>query len=86
MLTERQNDNEAFINVYKDIHGFKPRGHYFFDGTDAERTAAWGHLENARNYDAEMRLECDHLEGIMIQNLIIMGAGDANTAITWMKG
>jgi hypothetical protein len=85
-LTERQNDDECFINCYKDVNGFKPRGHHFFDATDAERSRIMQSLSDDMDYEVRMQIESDHMDAIMIENLIVMGAADATTAFSWMRG
>lgn len=39
-------DADLFSDLHKEVYGFRPRGHWFYDAdtTDAERQAEWDHL------------------------------------------
>ena len=84
-MSERQMDNECFINVFKSVHGYKPRSHPFFDGSDEVRAAEWKELEADQKVEDEWMRECDHEEALMVQNLLTMGASDVATAFRWME-
>lgn len=80
-------DNEAFINVYKDTYGVKPRDHEYFTASDERKeeltTALFAEFdrvqneENAREYQA--RVDFDKLVDANLE----LGAENREQAIIW---
>ena len=83
-MSERQMDNECFINVFKSVHGFKPRVHVFFDGSEEVRAEEWEILKDEQKVEDDWMRECAHEEALMISELLTMGASDVATAFRWM--
>ena len=80
---------ETIINVYKDVHGMKPRWVNFDDMTMLEMEDM---LNGLRDDAAEQQKERDDAleEGIVkfeesVSDLIESGAGDRETAIRWLR-
>lgn len=81
---------ELFSDLHKDVYGFRPRGHWFYDEatTDEERAAEWERLcdmldkqiveENAAKEKAWADFQA------RVAELVASGAGDEQTAIRWI--
>lgn len=81
---------ELFSDLHKDVYGFRPRGHWFYDesATDQERQAEWDYLcqrlseqiaeENTAKEKAWAELEA------RVADLVSRGAGDEQTALRWI--
>lgn len=85
---ERQMDNECFINVYKSINGFKPRGHEFFDATEERRAEIWQMIDEENDrHNAEVE-DADKAAVIafekLVQKTIDLGAACRRVAIDWI--
>ena len=75
-------------DLFKDAHGFRPRGHYKEWWTRDELDAEYAHLsricdENAFNEAIAEALALDKFEDL-IKEVIGYGAGDRETAIRWL--
>lgn len=89
-MTDFTFDTDAFSDFYKDVNGFRPRGHEFYapETSDERRQEIWDQL--LADHDAEMvryyaaqeegksRFEAD------VKKMIAFGAADRETAIRWM--
>ena len=74
-------------DMYKDAHGFRPRGVYPAEMTEAEYRAEVAHLQQVID-DEEARLKEVGMEALVeferhITAMINMGAGDRETALRW---
>lgn len=81
---------ELFSDLHKDVYGFRPRGHWFYDAntTDEERQAEWDYLckrlgeqideENAAKDKAWADLEAQ------VADLLTRGARDEQEALRWI--
>jgi hypothetical protein len=81
---------ELFSDLHKDVYGFRPRGHWFYDAntTDAERQDEWDYLckrlgeqideDNVRNAKALHDLQAK------IADLKTKGAQDDKQALKWI--
>lgn len=81
---------ELFSDLFKDVNGFRPRGHWFYDAntTDEERQAEWDYLcerlsrqikeENEAKEKAWADLEA------RVADLMAHGAEDEQTALRWI--
>lgn len=81
-------DEDIFSDLYKDVYGFRPRSHRFYDASPAEKQAIWDDLlvELDREVQAQRELEESNIvdfERLVAQN-IEMGAVDRKTAVKWM--
>ena len=81
---------ELFSDLHKDVYGFRPRQHWFYDTdtTDEERQKEWDYLIEQLDLQIEedrkakaMRLKALELD---IAKNIALGAGDRETAIRWI--
>ena len=81
---------ELFSDLYKDVYGFRPRGHWFYDAntTDEERQTEWDYLckrlgeimqeENDANAKALDELRAH------VSELRAAGAVDDQQALKWI--
>lgn len=82
-------DEDTFSDLYKDVYGFRPRGHRFYDATPEEKQEIWDDLcdsldreiinDRRRYWEAGVRFEK------RVEETIKAGAGDRETAIRWIK-
>ena len=84
-------DEEIFSDLYKDAHGFRPRGHKFYadDTTADEKQAIWNGLLEDLDVESK-RYEERRLEAIvdfenLIKKTIALGAADRTVAIEWLR-
>lgn len=81
---------ELFSDLYKEVHGFRPRSHWFYDSraTDQERQEEWDYLiarndEQIRVDNVEKAKAWDSFQEQVKQNLQF-GARDEQEAIRWV--
>jgi hypothetical protein len=83
-------DYDVFSDLYKDVNGFRPRGHEFYapETTDERRQEIWDFY--CEQLDREMTAERER-EGRAttdfedrVAGLLAVGAGDRETAIRWL--
>jgi hypothetical protein len=79
-------DENLFSDLYKDAHGYRPRGHYFYDATPDEKEVIWNDTLN----DLKVTIEdCKAAEVAATEtfekNIADIGvmAGNRKTAIRW---
>lgn len=83
-------DVDSFSDFYKDVHGFRPRSHAFYDTatTDKERQAMWDTLvcELEQVTKAEELAEAKAINEFeaIVESTINSGASDRDTAIQWL--
>ena len=79
---------DIFSDLHKDAHGFRPRGHEFYDATPERKQKIWDYLAQVveDNIAAEREHEARALRDFESQiNLnIALGAGDRASALRWM--
>lgn len=85
-------DVDLYSDLYKDVHGFRPRGNAWenwITASDDEKQVMWDFLlEDLENVlAAERELEKDNITRFenLVDSLITSGAGDRETAIRWIK-
>ena len=81
-------DENIFSDLYKEVNGFRPRGHEFYSASDERKQEIWDQLlveheeellNSAReDLDAQRRFEK------LVNETIEMGAGDRATALRWI--
>lgn len=84
-------DYDCFSDLYKDVNGFRPRGHEFYapETTDERRQEIWDLY--CRQLDVEIdRQRAEEAEAVVrfeakIAELISIGAGDRETALRWIR-
>jgi len=81
---------ELFSDLHKDVYGFRPRGHWFYDAntTDDERQAEWDYLckcldRQIEEDNAEKAKAWDSFQEQVKQNLRF-GARSEQEAIRWV--
>lgn len=81
-------DERVYSDLYKDVHGFRPRSDGFFNSSDDEKQAIWDYLleELDRVCEMEQKREQDAIVEFetLVQETIELGAGDRKTAIRWL--
>ena len=79
---------DTFSDLYKDVYGFRPRCHEFYDAVPERKQEIWDSLcdeleeEIARQNDAYARAEIAFHQ--RIQGAMLVGAKDEMTAIRWI--
>ena len=83
-------DIEIFSDLFKDAHGFRPRGHEFFykDTTDSRRQEIWASTlvaldERTASIESEEALAVEEFNKA-VSRVIESGANDELTALRWM--
>lgn len=83
-------DINGFSDLYKDVHGVRPREHEFYDATttDERRQEIWDYYcqmldEELKREQNQKALAVEKFEDRLFR-LIVLGAGDRETAIRWM--
>jgi len=83
-------DYDLFSDLHKDVYGFRPRYHEFYDEstTDDERQRIWDRtciaLELEIEREAQAKIEAEAEFKAMVQKTIELGAGDEETALRWL--
>lgn len=81
---------ELFSDLHKDVYGFRPRGHWFYDSntTDAERQEEWDYLcqRLSEQIDEENAAKSKALRDLRAQvaDLRSKGARDDHQALKWI--
>lgn len=80
--------DDLYSDIYKDAHGFRPRGTGWFNLTPDEKQAEWDWLQECilRNLDEERdaeRAAVVAFEGC-VSGLMEAGASDRETAVRWL--
>lgn len=87
-MTEFTYDNDIFSDIFKDIHGFRPRTHEFWYASSARKQEIWDSLliEHDEYYKAEVIRETEAVEAFenRVVETIQMGASDRESAIRWI--
>lgn len=88
-MSEFTFDYDLFSDLYKDVHGVRPRYHRFYaeTTTDAERQMMWDDMLVSLDH-AMAEQEREHAENTAayearITDLMASGAKDRETAIRW---
>lgn len=82
--------HSGFSDLYKDVYGFRPRGHRFYDSetTDKERQEIWLATEKTLelNMIQEAQEEQERVEDFkqLIQKTIDLGASNEDEALKWL--
>lgn len=90
-MTEFTFDYDLFSDLYKDVNGFRPRGHRFYmdSTTDEERQEIWNatieELDVVMNREREWKKEAIAKFETRIDQLIKIGAKTRETAIRWIR-
>jgi len=86
---ERHMMIETYVDLYKSVHGIKPRWVNFDDMSDEELKQDYDNLlvaldeENARQAEAEKRAVKEF--EALVESTIACGAGDRKTALRWIR-
>lgn len=90
-MTDFTFDFDTFSDLYKDVNGFRPRGHEFYDAdtTDERRQEIWDFYcqqldEELERQKAEQAEAVVHFEA-KLEELIALGAGDRENALRWLR-
>lgn len=81
---------ELFSDLHKDVYGYRPRQHWFYDTdtTDEERQKEWDYLIEQLDLQIEedRKVKAQRLKALEldIAKNIALGAGDRETAIRWI--
>ena len=82
--------NDTFSDFFKEVNGFRPRGHHFDTASDDEKQKIWDDLID--DHDQKMADERQLIkDGICqfedrIDDVIKLGAGNRKTALRWITG
>ena len=83
-------DANIFSDLHKEVYGFRPRGHWFYDAetTDAERQAEWDYLctrlDQQIEEDRAREAKAVEFFEAQVQQNVSFGASDRETAIRWI--
>lgn len=83
-------DANLFSDLHKDVYGFRPRGHWFYDSntTDEERQAEWDYLckRLEEQIDEENAAKAKALKDLYAQvaDLRSKGARNDQQALKWI--
>tara|TARA_Y100000034_G_scaffold103366_1_gene128853 strand:- start:449 stop:892 length:444 start_codon:yes stop_codon:yes gene_type:complete len=90
-ITTQEEKNETLMwisDLYKDVHGIRPRGYNFQEWSFDELTEFVNDLsaqaESDRKYEENMAKNAELEFNNRIQEVIDLGAGDRETALRWM--
>jgi len=89
-MAEYTFDTDLFSDFYKEVNGFRPRSHRFYDDetTDDERQEIWDVLmmDMDREFEYQRQEEANAISEFeaKINETINLGAGDRNTALRWL--
>ena len=90
-ITTQEEKNECLMwisDLYKDVHGFRPRGYNFDEWSFQELTKFVNDLSDQADQEREYHREQAQLAEVefneRIQEVIDLGAGDRETALRWM--
>ena len=81
---------ELFSDLHKDVYGFRPRQHWFYDTdtTDEERQKEWDYLIEQLDLQIEedRKVKAQRLKALEldIAKNIALGAGNRQAAIRWI--
>lgn len=87
-MKEYTYDDNIFSDLYKDVNGFRPRGHEYYDSDPDAKQAIWDALlldldEVNREYEREQkRAEAKFAKAVM--TAVKSGAGNLDTAFRWL--
>lgn len=81
-------DENCFSDLYKDVHGVRPRGHRFYEASPEEKQEIWDFYCNSlvdvmAEEDLREAQAAQDFEALIAKN-IELGAGDRKTAIRWI--
>lgn len=81
-------DEQIFSDLYKDVNGFRPSSHEFYDATPERKQVIWDSLLEDLDYENK-RIESMHVNAIerfekKIVKTIKLGASDRESAIRWL--
>jgi hypothetical protein len=86
---------ELFSDLHKDVNGFRPRGHQFYEVSDPDHPSynqdeaqkIWNYYteqwERNLEWEKKQRILAEEEFEQWVSDMIDMGAGDRNTAIRW---
>ena len=90
-ITTQEEKNECLMwisDLYKDVHGFRPRGYNFDEWSFEELTKFVNDLSDQADEQAKQEKEWAEICLVefkkSLQNIIDSGAGDRKTALRWM--
>jgi hypothetical protein len=82
-------DENIFSDLYKDAHGFRPRGHEFYRASPERKQQIWDQTLAALD-DAIAETEARQAQGIVefeceVATMVRHGAPDRGCAIRWIS-
>ena len=90
-ITTQEEKNECLMwisDLYKDVHGFRPRGYNFDEWSFQELTKFVNDLSDQADQEREYEEKQAQIAEVefnkRIQEIIDLGAGDRETALRWM--
>lgn len=82
-------EENIFSDLYKDVYGFRPRGHEFYEAEPSRKQEIWDtlldNLDRVLEEESEAReLAIDDFEK-SVAKFLSLGAENRYTAIKWIK-
>lgn len=81
-------DENLYSDLFKDAHGFRPRGDEFYSASDDRKQAIWDgllvDLEYAVNAEKRQKEAAVKAFADRIQEVISLGAADEEVALRWI--
>lgn len=81
-------DENLFSDLHKDVYGFRPRNHEFYEASDERKEEIWNQTMAALEFEIELeKLHAETMANTFrarIQETIELGAGDEETALRWI--
>ena len=89
-MTTHTFSTELFSDLHKEVYGFRPRGHWFYDAntTDEERQTEWDYLckrldQQIEEGNAEKAANLEAFR-IQVKQNLTLGAKDEQESIRWV--
>lgn len=81
-------DENTFSDLFKEVHGFRPRNHEFYNAADNRKQELWDDLlvdlDYAVNEEKMQKDAAVKAFAARIKDTILLGAADEETAIRWI--
>jgi len=81
-------DENTFSDLFKEVHGFRPRNHEFYNAADNRKQELWDDLlvdlDYAVNEEKMQKDAAVKAFAARIKDTLLLGAADEETAIRWI--
>lgn len=81
-------DADIFSDLYKDVHGIRPRGHEFYTASDERKQEIWDFTlkcleQEIKEMDARKE-RAEEAFAALVVSTMKQGAADEDTAVRWL--